>query len=253
MPLGVVPETVILAVVVPQQLEGWRCPLLSLRVQRTSCLDRVWSELELIPTYEYRIWEMPMLYRDVITDVAAEPEDEAGPSLDPKSMEEESMKIEDQQSTKVPTASSKPRRARTAFTYEQLVALESRFRSSRYLSVCERLSLALTLHLTETQVKIWFQNRRTKWKKQQSPGSVEARACNTYSCPQSPGPQFIPPFPSYPCTVQHPHMCPSTNHQMPPFPRLFLSPSNSFQPSPACPFPRFFNSVSMTSFYSPTP
>ncbi|XP_067126559.1 homeobox protein slou-like [Centruroides vittatus] len=63
----------------------------------------------------------------------------------------------------------KPRRARTAFTYEQLVALENKFKTTRYLSVCERLNLALSLRLTETQVKIWFQNRRTKWKKQ-NPG-----------------------------------------------------------------------------------
>ncbi|XP_022172521.1 NK1 transcription factor-related protein 2 [Myzus persicae] len=65
--------------------------------------------------------------------------------------------------------SGKPRRARTAFTYEQLVALENKFKTTRYLSVCERLNLALSLSLTETQVKIWFQNRRTKWKKQ-NPG-----------------------------------------------------------------------------------
>ncbi|KAL4231469.1 DNA binding [Mactra antiquata] len=63
----------------------------------------------------------------------------------------------------------KPRRARTAFTYEQLVALENKFKTTRYLSVCERLNLALSLNLTETQIKIWFQNRRTKWKKQ-NPG-----------------------------------------------------------------------------------
>uniref|UniRef100_A0A8B9DG53 NK1 homeobox 1 n=1 Tax=Anser cygnoides TaxID=8845 RepID=A0A8B9DG53_ANSCY len=50
--------------------------------------------------------------------------------------------------------SGKPRRARTAFTYEQLVALENKFKSTRYLSVCERLNLALSLSLTETQVKI---------------------------------------------------------------------------------------------------
>ncbi len=49
--------------------------------------------------------------------------------------------------------SSKPRRARTAFTYEQLVALENKFKTTRYLSVCERLNLALSLNLTETQVK----------------------------------------------------------------------------------------------------
>ena len=44
------------------------------------------------------------------------------------------------------------RRTRTAFTYEQLVALENKFRTSRYLSVCERLNIALALNLTETQV-----------------------------------------------------------------------------------------------------
>ena len=48
--------------------------------------------------------------------------------------------------------SNKPRRARTAFTYEQLVSLENKFKQTRYLSVCERLNLALSLSLTETQV-----------------------------------------------------------------------------------------------------
>lgn len=46
----------------------------------------------------------------------------------------------------------KSRRARTAFTYDQLVALEQKFKSTRYLSVCERLNLALSLRLSETQV-----------------------------------------------------------------------------------------------------
>lgn len=45
-------------------------------------------------------------------------------------------------------------RARTAFTYEQLVSLENKFKTTRYLSVCERLNLALSLSLTETQVSI---------------------------------------------------------------------------------------------------
>jgi len=76
---------------------------------------------------------------------------------------------EDDDSDDENSRSAKARRARTAFTYEQLVALENKFKQTRYLSVCERLNLALSLSLTETQVKIWFQNRRTKWKKQ-NPG-----------------------------------------------------------------------------------
>ncbi|XP_056385516.1 NK1 transcription factor-related protein 2 isoform X2 [Hyla sarda] len=188
-------------------------------------------------------------------DIVPGPEDEAETSNTHRiteSEEEKSVSGEAQQDLRPPLTSSKPRRARTAFTYEQLVALESRFRSSRYLSVCERLSLALTLHLTETQVKIWFQNRRTKWKKQQPPGSSEGRGCGTHNCPRSPGQQFIPSFPSYPCPAQLPHLSPSANHHLPPFPRLFLSPSSTnLQLAPSCPFPQLVNSVGMASFYGP--
>lgn len=52
-------------------------------------------------------------------------------------------------------------RARTAFTYEQLVSLENKFKTTRYLSVCERLNLALSLSLTETQVQLIKQALRT--------------------------------------------------------------------------------------------
>ncbi|XP_030573857.1 homeobox protein slou [Drosophila novamexicana] len=96
---------------------------------------------------------------------------------------------------------SKPRRARTAFTYEQLVSLENKFKTTRYLSVCERLNLALSLSLTETQVKIWFQNRRTKWKKQ-NPGMD----VNSPTLPPPAGGSFGPG--AYASSLLYPHAVP---------------------------------------------
>ncbi|XP_055846413.1 barH-like 2 homeobox protein [Episyrphus balteatus] len=60
----------------------------------------------------------------------------------------------------------KPRRRRTAFTHAQLAYLERKFRCQKYLSVADRSDVADTLNLSETQVKTWYQNRRTKWKRQ---------------------------------------------------------------------------------------
>ena len=58
------------------------------------------------------------------------------------------------------------RRRRTAFTSSQLKSLEEKFDDKKYLTISERNKLAKSLNLSDTQVKTWFQNRRTKWKKQ---------------------------------------------------------------------------------------
>ncbi|XP_042192906.1 homeobox protein not2-like [Callorhinchus milii] len=60
---------------------------------------------------------------------------------------------------------TRPKRVRTTFTQEQVGRLEEEFGRQQYMVGAERFLLATALHLTETQVKVWFQNRRIKWRK----------------------------------------------------------------------------------------
>ncbi|XP_008700322.2 homeobox protein Nkx-2.6 [Ursus maritimus] len=65
------------------------------------------------------------------------------------------------------------RKPRVLFSQAQVLALERRFKQQRYLSAPEREHLASALQLTPTQVKIWFQNRRYKCKRQRQDKSLE--------------------------------------------------------------------------------
>eukprot|EP00096_Caligus_rogercresseyi_P012483 TRINITY_DN5236_c0_g1_i1.p1 TRINITY_DN5236_c0_g1~~TRINITY_DN5236_c0_g1_i1.p1 ORF type:complete len:337 (-),score=121.83 TRINITY_DN5236_c0_g1_i1:279-1289(-) len=68
----------------------------------------------------------------------------------------------------------KKKKVRTTFTGRQIFELEKMFESKKYLSSSERSDMAKILNVTEQQVKIWFQNRRTKWKKQENISNAEA-------------------------------------------------------------------------------
>ncbi|NP_001134306.1 homeobox protein Dlx4b [Salmo salar] len=65
----------------------------------------------------------------------------------------------------------KIRKPRTIYSSLQLQALHQRFQQTQYLALPERADLAAKLGLTQTQVKIWFQNKRSKYKKIMKHGS----------------------------------------------------------------------------------
>ncbi|KAL3069703.1 hypothetical protein niasHS_015937 [Heterodera schachtii] len=66
---------------------------------------------------------------------------------------------------RVPAAQKK---LRTSFSKAQIAILERRFSEQKYLASSERTPLAIELRMEDAQVKTWFQNRRTKWRRQEA-------------------------------------------------------------------------------------
>ncbi|CAI2349255.1 unnamed protein product [Caenorhabditis sp. 36 PRJEB53466] len=68
----------------------------------------------------------------------------------------------------------KMRKPRTIYNSQQLQMLQKKFQKTQYLALPDRAALAAELGLSQTQVKIWFQNRRSKQKKQKTGTSDRA-------------------------------------------------------------------------------
>ncbi|KAG7246044.1 hypothetical protein CRUP_020334, partial [Coryphaenoides rupestris] len=69
----------------------------------------------------------------------------------------------------------KRKHTRPTFSGQQIFALEKTFEQTKYLAGPERARLAYSLGMTESQVKVWFQNRRTKWRKRHAAEMATAK------------------------------------------------------------------------------
>ncbi|CAG0905297.1 unnamed protein product [Darwinula stevensoni] len=134
---------------------------------------------------------------------------------DGKSSERSSGEVESPNS-QLDLKNKKQRKARTAFTDHQLQTLEKSFERQKYLSVQDRMELAASLNLTDTQVKTWYQNRRTKWKRQTAVGLELLAEAGNYAAVQrlygaAAAAAATTPYAAWPYSSPHPMTSPAVS------------------------------------------
>ncbi|XP_004642758.1 homeobox protein DBX1 [Octodon degus] len=131
-------------------------------------------------------------------------------------------------------ARGKPRRGmlrRAVFSDVQRKALERMFQKQKYISKPDRKKLAARLGLKDSQVKIWFQNRRMKWRNSKERELLSSGGCREQTLPTklNPHPDLSDVGQKGPADDDDPDACPGS-----PRPRLaFRVSPNSRRPSPA--------------------
>ncbi|KFQ94175.1 Homeobox protein DBX1 [Nipponia nippon] len=150
-------------------------------------------------------------------------------------------------------ARGKPRRGmlrRAVFSDVQRKALEKMFQKQKYISKPDRKKLAAKLGLKDSQVKIWFQNRRMKWRNSKERELLSSGGCREQTLPtkfnphpdlsdvgkkcsgeeeEEEVPPVCPPSPRHPLTYhqspEHLHLRDRLDSQMSPSPSHSSSPS----------------------------